>query len=69
MGLRQAQHDVSSLVRSRVAFDSIEERIDELPGLGDQERAALWLYAWSRQARSWQRATADQLLEWIEGSP
>jgi hypothetical protein len=68
MGLRQAQHDVSGLVRSRVAFDSIEERIDEMPGLADQERAALWLYAWSRQGRSWQRATADQLLEWIEGS-
>ena len=68
MGLRQAQHDVSGLVRSRAAFDSIEERIDEIPGLEDQERAALWLYAWSRQGRSWQRATADQLLEWIEGS-
>jgi hypothetical protein len=52
-----------------VAFDSIEERIDEIPGLEDQERAALWLYAWSRQRRSWQRATADQLLDWIEGSP
>ena len=69
MGLRQAQHDVSGLVRSRVAFDSIEERIDEIHGLQDQERAALWLYAWSRQGRSWQRATADQLLDWIEGSP
>jgi hypothetical protein len=69
MGLRQAQHDVSSLVRSRAAFDSIEERIDEIPGLEDQERAALWLYAWSRQGRSWQRAAADQLLEWIEGRP
>ena len=69
MGLRQAQHDVSGLVRSRVAFDSIEERIDQAPGLDDQERAALWLYAWSRQGRGWQRATADQLLKWVEGSP
>jgi hypothetical protein len=69
MGLRQAQRDVSSLVRSRVQFGSIEERIDEIPGLDDRERAALWLYAWSRQARGWQRATADQLLDWVGGSP
>jgi hypothetical protein len=69
MGLRQAQRDVSWLIRSRVEFDSIEARIDEIPGLDDQERAALWLYAWSRQGRGWQRATADQLLEWVGGSP
>jgi hypothetical protein len=69
MGLRQAQRDVSSLVRSRVQFGSIEERIDEIPGLDDRERAALWLYAWSRQGRGWQRATADQLLDWVGGSP
>jgi hypothetical protein len=69
MGLSQAQHDVSSLVRSQVQFDSIEQRIDEILGLDDQERAALWLYAWSRQSRGWQRATADQLLDWVGGSP
>ena len=69
MGLRQAQRDVRWLIRSQAEFDSIEERIDEFRGLDDQERAALWLYAWSRQGRSWQRATADQLLDWIEGSP
>jgi hypothetical protein len=69
MGLQQAQRDVSGLIRSRIAFDSIEERIDQIPGLDDQERAALWLYAWSRQGRGWQLATADQLLEWVGGSP
>jgi hypothetical protein len=69
MGLLQAQRDVSRLIRSRVAFGSIEERIDQIPDLDDQERAALWLYAWSRQGRGWQRATADQLLDWIGGSP
>ena len=30
MGLLQAQRDVSRLIRSRVAFGSIEERIDQL---------------------------------------
>lgn len=69
MGLRQAQRDVTGLIRSRVAFDSIEDRIDSIPGLDDHERAALWLYAWSHQGRGWQRATADQLLEWAGRSP
>lgn len=66
MGLTQARSNVSGLIRSRVAFDAIEDRIDATPGLADQERAALWLYAWSRQGRRWQRDTADQLLEWSE---
>jgi hypothetical protein len=69
MGLLQAQRDVGRLIRSRVAFDSIEERIDQIPGLDDQERAALWLYAWSRQGSGWQRATADQLLDWVGSGP
>ncbi len=43
MGLKQARCDVSGLVRSRASFDAIEDRIDEIPGLDDQERAALWL--------------------------
>jgi len=68
MGLLQAQRDVGRLIRSRVAFDSIEERIDQIPGLDDQERAALWLYAWSRQGRGWQLATADELLNFVGGS-
>jgi hypothetical protein len=69
MGLRQAQRDVRWLIRSQAEFDSIEERIDEFRGLDDQERAALWLYAWSRQGRGWQRATADELLNFVGGSP
>ena len=69
MGLARAQSKVSGLIRSRAAFDAIEDRIDSIPGLADQERAALWLYAWSRQGRRWQRAQADQLLDWAGGSP
>ena len=65
MGLAEAQIDVRELIRSRIAFDAIEVRINEIPGLAEQERAALWLYAWSRQGRKWQRDTADELLEWI----
>lgn len=69
MGLVEAQIDVMGLIRSRVAFDAIETRINEIPGLAEQERAALWLYAWSRQGRGWQCATADQLLAWVGTQP
>jgi hypothetical protein len=69
MGLSQAQSDVSGLIRSEASFDSIEDRIEQIHGLADQERAALWLYAWSHQGRRWQRDTADQLMQWVAGSP
>ena len=69
MGLRQARRDVSELIRSRVLFDAIEDRIEEIPGLDDQERAALWLYAWSRQSRRWQHNAADELLGWVGVGP
>ena len=62
MGLAQAQNDVSGLIRSRAEFGAIEDRIEEVPGLDDDQRAALWLYAWSRQGRAWQQATASQFL-------
>ena len=69
MGLRQAQRDVSGLIRLQVAFDAIEDRIEEIPGLDDRERAALWLYAWSHQSHRWQYDAADQLLGWVGVSP
>jgi hypothetical protein len=69
MGLRQAQRDIGGLIGSRVAFDVIEDRIEEIPGLDDRERAALWLYAWSRQSRRWQYDAADELLGWVGVSP
>jgi hypothetical protein len=68
MGLNHARHAVSGLIRSKASFSAIEDRIDQLADLSDQERAALWLYAWSRQGDGWQRAKADQLLEWAGGN-
>jgi len=68
MGLSEAQRDVSGMIHSRAAFDAIEVRIEETPGLEEEERAALWLYAWSRQGRRWQRHTANQLMQWVGGS-
>jgi hypothetical protein len=68
VGLNQARFAVRGLIRSQASFSAIEHRIDEHAGLSDQERAALWLYAWSRQGGGWQRAKADQLLEWAGGN-
>ena len=67
VGLAQAERDVRGLIRSRVAFDAIEEWIGAVPGLDDQQRGALWLYAWSRQGRRWQRSAANELLAWVGG--
>jgi hypothetical protein len=68
MGLSQAQYDVGGLLRSGTGFDAIEDRIEEIPDLDDQERSALWLYAWSHQGRMWQRSTASRLLHRVGSS-
>jgi hypothetical protein len=65
MGLTQARHEVAGMVNSGTPFDAIEDQIRRIPGLIDDERSALWLYAWSRQGRSWQRDASTQLLQWV----
>ena len=62
--LMEAQSDVTAAIRSGIPFDAIEDRIQQIPDLVDEERSALWLYAWSLQGRRWQRAAATQLLRW-----
>lgn len=64
MDLMHAQRQVAGMIHSRTPFDAIEDQIQRIPDLVDDERSALWLYAWSRQARSWQRNAATQLLLW-----
>jgi hypothetical protein len=66
MGLIHAQRDVAGMIHSGTPFDTIEDQIQRIPGLVDDERSALWLYAWSRQGRRWQRNTASALLQRIE---
>jgi hypothetical protein len=60
----QAQREVAGMLHSGTPFDAIEDQIQQIPGLREDQRSALWLYAWSRQARSWQRNAATQLLLW-----
>jgi hypothetical protein len=69
MGLMQAEGEVTGMIRSGVAFDAIEEQIEVIPGLVADERAALWLYAWSWQGGAWQRRTASALLARAAAAP
>jgi hypothetical protein len=64
MRLKHAQDEVAGMINSGIPFDAIEDQIQQIPGLGDDERSALWLYAWSGQGRTWQRNAAAQLLAW-----
>jgi hypothetical protein len=65
MGLREAQRQVAGMVHSGTPFDAIEDGIQAIPGLLDDERSGLWLYAWSRQGSVWQRNASAQLLQWL----
>jgi hypothetical protein len=40
---------VAQMIRSGAALGEIQDRIDQIPELGNQARAAFWLYAWSHQ--------------------
>ena len=65
MGLREAEREVAGMVHSGTPFDAIEDGIFAIPGLLDDERSGLWLYAWSRQSSVWQRDASLQLLRWL----
>jgi hypothetical protein len=65
--MMQAQREVAGMLHSGTPFDAIEDQIQQIPDLVDDQRSALWLYAWSGQTRSWQRSAAKQLLLWTAG--
>jgi hypothetical protein len=69
LSLMQARDEVTGMLRSGAEFDAIEDQIETIPGLVADERAALWLYAWSWQDRRWQRRTAAQLLHRATRTP
>jgi hypothetical protein len=49
-------HDkVASLVDAGRSLDEIEASVLATSPLGEEERAALWLYAWSRKRRNEER--------------
>jgi rhamnogalacturonyl hydrolase YesR len=67
MGLQQAHSEVAGMLHAGTPFDAIEQQIAGIPGLLDDERSALWLYAWSHQGIGWQRRASTQLLLWVRG--
>ena len=63
MSLMHAHRQVAGMIHSGTPFDAIEDQIGRIPDLVDDERSALWLYAWSRHRRGWQRNASTQLLQ------
>jgi hypothetical protein len=49
---------VTELVKSGEAFADVEDAIDEVSGLTIDEKAGLWLYAFSLRGRDEQRRDA-----------
>lgn len=48
------------------SFDDVEEEIVERSGLEEDQKAALWLYAWSFVPKRDQRADASRLAVYLE---
>jgi hypothetical protein len=47
---RQRQAAIMRWTRARVPFSQIESRIDAMADLPEEERAALWLFAWASRS-------------------
>lgn len=54
---------IAQAVRDRVHIDDVDETIIEPSGLTRDQKAALWLYAWSLQRPRVQRREARRMLE------
>lgn len=65
---RSFRQQVSEWAHHGVPFELIESRIEALDGLTDEERSALWLWAWSFQAPQRQRYMARKVLDGLDAS-
>jgi hypothetical protein len=61
MHVADYQNRIERLTRSTCRFDEIEETIDGLP-LTSEQKAALWLLAWTHQDRRTQLRVAHEAL-------
>ena len=52
---RERHHALQALLREALvsgrSLDQISAELDSQPDMGEEERAALWLYAWGEQRR------------------
>jgi hypothetical protein len=56
---------VDRMVSDRLPFSEIEDRIEEMRTV-QEEKAALWLLAWSSQPESVRRTTVNEALRTVE---
>ena len=59
--MTEQQKTIEQLLARRRPFDEIEDEIDAAPITGEQ-KAALWLLAWTYQPRRFQRRIARETL-------
>jgi hypothetical protein len=59
--LERYRDEVSELIREHEPFGEIEDAIDDLPGLNLDEKAGLWLFAFSLDQQQEARAQVAQL--------
>lgn len=61
MGLVELQRCIGERVRHGGSLDQVEEEIIDPAPLDENQKAALWLYAWTELPRRRQRAEVRQL--------
>jgi|EndMetStandDraft_8_1072994.scaffolds.fasta_scaffold707024_1 hypothetical protein len=67
--MNQYRHAVVGWVQARAPFSLIEDRINEMDELSEDQRAALYLYAWTLKSTNTPRrmlAEANETLEMVE---
>ncbi len=67
MAIDAALGKVEAMAHRGAPLDEIETFIDSIPRLTADERAALWLLAWSEHDHHGQRRSADEALALLGG--
>jgi hypothetical protein len=55
------KHEVERMLAERRSFSAIEDRINRMP-CTDDEKSALWLFAWNRQPLPVRELAIDDVL-------
>lgn len=62
------QSRIEEMLMRRASFSQIEDMIEAVDTLDTDQKAALWLYAWSSQPLRDQRREARAMLELVTGA-
>jgi hypothetical protein len=66
MELAEARREIDKLIELGEPFERVETTIERLDRPED-EKAALWLLAWSTEQRHVRERVANEALAWVEG--